>query len=642
MKDNYLKAVAYVWAVWCAHALLRFFFLVRNDSYGFPIVAKLDWYIFHAVCIDFIWIIIFTFPLLLTGILWWAGQSRLFKWMFISYIMFHSLVLLGTVVDHETYRLYGAHLSFNLLGTYGNKSSILEIITYLSQDQTWRYFPYVLFVSCIPCSGLFYAVLSRLLSSRRVNSIILILFAAVCWIFPNYIWGGGFRERKLTPLIYLAIKEFTAEKNLIVQEGEFRELVAGYQREWMREQGDSTWVFTSDSLPYLREAPASVPENRDSAGREAWNFVLIFLESHRAVNTGFLKPYGAWAGGTPFLDSLARTSHIWTRFNVAGLPTVSSLMTTHLSVLRHPRRYIATAFPLLRQKAFSVYLAEQGYRTHFFTSADPSWDNQTPWLRQWYQGYSYHRSRENDAEMFAHMGQWMRDSLHADRPFLVTAITKTNHYPFNTVKGMETHSPEDDMQTRMLKTMLYTEKALETLMRSIQDETWFSRTVFIILADHGFSLNEHGNGNLGWGLYAEHTWIPFLIHGAHPALGPPAEHHFPADQTDIGPTILALAGIRAPNHFTGHNLLRRGADSLNTAMVVHVEQGLLEAGNFRVHAATGEEPRIQGDELFDGINDRQELQNIIGRHRALFDSLSREMRRRTRLNCYVIENNLLW
>ena len=67
-KDAYLIAQAYFWAVVTTHFILRLFHLGRNDAYGFPLVSKLDWYIFHALAIDYLWIWPATLPLLITGL----------------------------------------------------------------------------------------------------------------------------------------------------------------------------------------------------------------------------------------------------------------------------------------------------------------------------------------------------------------------------------------------------------------------------------------------------------------------------------------------------------------------------------------------------------------------------------------------
>ena len=44
-------------AAWVTHIILRVLLLFRSNPYGFPFVSKPDWFIFHAVCIDFMWIV---------------------------------------------------------------------------------------------------------------------------------------------------------------------------------------------------------------------------------------------------------------------------------------------------------------------------------------------------------------------------------------------------------------------------------------------------------------------------------------------------------------------------------------------------------------------------------------------------------
>ena len=51
------KLVLISLAAWVTHILLRVLLLFRSNPYGFPFVSKPDWFIFHAVCIDFMWIV---------------------------------------------------------------------------------------------------------------------------------------------------------------------------------------------------------------------------------------------------------------------------------------------------------------------------------------------------------------------------------------------------------------------------------------------------------------------------------------------------------------------------------------------------------------------------------------------------------
>ncbi len=102
-------------AAWVTHIILRVLLLFRSNPYGFPFVSKPDWFIFHAVCIDFMWIVNALVVFLILGgiaVRIASGSNAIgtgtaatrrvavvTKVTTILYAVFHTAILLLTLLD---------------------------------------------------------------------------------------------------------------------------------------------------------------------------------------------------------------------------------------------------------------------------------------------------------------------------------------------------------------------------------------------------------------------------------------------------------------------------------------------------------------------------------------------------------------
>ena len=566
------KLVLISLAAWATHILLRVLLLFRSNPYGFPFVSKPDWFIFHAVCIDFMWIVnsLVVF-LILGGIVYriTQGKAIVAKVTTILYAIFHTAILLLTLLDNETQRFLGGHLTFGLVDTYKDASSIIVFYDYVANDLSVPYLQFVVLALMLPLTYGTYRLLRKWYHPDdsfyvKKSVIAMIVFYIASYAFVYFIWTGNARMTKLRPVVSLIYNDlFVAKKTVGLTDENLGAYRSAYQNLWQKIEGDSDWQFSDakegNGLPLYRVPSASLLNNEKlKAQREMQpNFILVLMESERGRNTGYMNPQ-IQPSPTPFMDSLAAHSHVWMRMHTSGVPTTGGVLSTHIGIPHHSRLAQATDLAHVTLPSFVQVLTENGYSTHYMSAADPAWDNLGVWMAKWYTAQHYNREREDDSTFIDNAIEYVRDTLSKEgKPFFATLMTRSNHYPFNFAAGMTDEEKNRPLQERINVTMNYADRQVARFFRAIENEEWYKNTYVIIMADHGFPLGENGVSTMNGGGFSNVSWIPFFIHGKG------LEHVLDttaAAQIDIAPTVLELAGFAVPNIFMGHNLLR------NTAM----------------------------------------------------------------------------
>ena len=567
-------------AVWVTHIVLRVLLLFRSNPYGFPFVSKPDWFIFHAVCIDFMWIVNALVVFLVLGVLAALLVSKIAKdpdtgscpkvaivakITTMLYAVFHSAILLLTLLDNETQRFLGGHLTFGLVDTYKDTSSIIVFYDYVANDLSVPYLQFVVLLLMLPATYGCYRLFRKWYKPSdgfyvKKSVIAMLVFYIASYLFVYFIWTGNARMTKLRPVVSLIYNDlFVTQKTGGLAEADLANYRAFYQNLWQKVEGDSLWQFVdSDAgnhLPLYRVPTQSLLQNEKLlAQREKKpNFILVLMESQRGYNTGYMNPQ-IRPTPTPFMDSLAAHSHVWLRMHTSGVPTTGGVLSTHIGIPHHSRLAQATDLAHVTLPSFVSVLTENGYSTHYMSAADPAWDNLGVWMAKWYTAEHYNREREDDSTFMDHAIEYVRDTLSKEgKPFLVTLMTRSNHYPFNFAAGMTDEQKNRPLQERINVTMNYADRQLARFIRAVENEEWYKNTYVIVMADHGFPLGENGVSTMNGGGFSNVSWIPFFIHGQ----GQEAVlDTTTAAQIDIAPTVLELAGFAVPNIFMGHNLLR--------------------------------------------------------------------------------------
>lgn len=230
-------------AVWCVHIILRILLLFRNNPYGFPFVSKPDWYIFHAVTLDFLWICNSLAIFLIIGVIIQAATKKRAtaeKALTIIYAVFHSILLIATILDQELMRFLGCHLSFGLVNTYKDTSSIRMFWDYSANDNSVPFIQFFMFVLAIPAAYFLFKLSLRKFTSLKKVSIFIAIFYVVSYLFINVIWTGHGRLKKLRPVVSTVYREFfEIQKKTEFSDDELLAYGKMYQELWQRLEGDS-------------------------------------------------------------------------------------------------------------------------------------------------------------------------------------------------------------------------------------------------------------------------------------------------------------------------------------------------------------------------------------------------------------------
>ena len=247
-------------AAWVTHIVLRVLLLFRSNPYGFPFVSKPDWFIFHAVCIDFMWIVNALVVFLIIGAIGIKiadalktdkAKKAIQKTLTILYAVFHGVILFFTLLDNETQRFLGGHLTFGLVDTYKDTSSIIVFYDYVANDLSVPYLQFVVLVLMLPLTYVLYRLLCKWYRPAnhfymRKSVIAMVIFYIASYSYVYFIWTGSSRMTKLCPVVSLIYKDlFDTEKSAGISDKDLDAYKTSYQNLWQKIEGDSLWEFSS-------------------------------------------------------------------------------------------------------------------------------------------------------------------------------------------------------------------------------------------------------------------------------------------------------------------------------------------------------------------------------------------------------------
>ncbi len=111
----------------------------------------------------------------------------------------------------------------------------------------------------------------------------------------------------------------------------------------------------------------------------------------------------------------------------------------------------------------------------------------------------------------------------------------------------------DIMRARYDELIRYCDRVFEDFIEQLRTRGLLKDTVIILSSDHGESFEHNYMGHGGPHLYEQVTHIPFIV--SEPDQDGGRIINEPAEQVDIAPTILDLAGVPVPSWMEGRSLV---------------------------------------------------------------------------------------
>nr|WP_314896722.1 sulfatase-like hydrolase/transferase [uncultured Flavobacterium sp.] len=297
----------------------------------------------------------------------------------------------------------------------------------------------------------------------------------------------------------------------------------------------------------LRQIQSDATENHK-------NVVLITIESYSA---DFMKMYGNEQNLTPFLDSLATKSLLFTNLYAVGNRTVRGLEAVTLCFPPTAGESVVKREDNKNKFSTGNIFKQKGYTVKYLYGGDAFFDN----MEDFFTGNGYGIVDKKaftpeeitfsnvwgvcDEDMYSKAIKVMDDEAKENKPFFNHIMTVSNHRPF-TYPNNKIDIPGDAKSRD--GGVKYTDFAMKKFFEMASKQPWFANTVFVILADH--CASSAGKTKLPVDKYR----IPAMIYS--PGYVQPQHFTNLMSQIDIMPTLFGLLNFNYQSKFYGQDVLK--------------------------------------------------------------------------------------
>ncbi|MEZ4905327.1 MAG: sulfatase-like hydrolase/transferase [Spirosomataceae bacterium] len=300
----------------------------------------------------------------------------------------------------------------------------------------------------------------------------------------------------------------------------------------------------------------------------------ILWLTYEDTSPEFLGCYGNAKAKTPFMDSLAAVGVKFTAaFSTGSVcsPSRTALITgmkTYTTGTGHHRsKYPIPAFI----KGFPYYLRQAGYYTSNNVKTDynvakegefikTAWDESSAKAGWWNRaaGQPFFAVFNNNS---SHQSRTMTNSYSEYENMVLKNLPKPSQIAENEVIMPPFYRDSPEMRrnvARIYNSISLADREMKQLFERLKKDNLLDETILFVFADHGEGMPRAKTNGIGLGHRVPFIiWFPEKFKHLSPWKKAGAITDDMIDFTDLAPTVLALAGVDIPTHFSGRNITDR-------------------------------------------------------------------------------------
>jgi len=291
--------------------------------------------------------------------------------------------------------------------------------------------------------------------------------------------------------------------------------------------------------------------SRPGQKHKKYNVVLVLVES---LSAEYMALFGSKQNLTPFLDTMAQKSAVFTNYYATGTRTVRGIEATILSAPPLPGGSIVRRKNNKQIESLGSILKTAGYDNKFIYGGFGYFDNMNNFFERNDFQVVDRASIDSkdivfanawgvaDEVLFSKFIQEADRSFSENKAFFSVVLTTSNHRPFTYPEG----KIDIPSGTRREGAVKYTDYAIMQLISNAKTKPWFSNTIFIISADH--CAGSAGKAELP----VEKYHIPLIIYA--PDIIKPGKFDQLVSQIDVAPSMLEMLGLKPGEQFFGESV----------------------------------------------------------------------------------------